>query len=54
MASTVVCDMRLVMASILWRNGAPVKPFRPSHPLQTIMAAGSDVGLLLYGVTGER
>jgi hypothetical protein len=26
MASTVVCDMRLVMATILWLNGAPVKP----------------------------
>src|SRR5580692_9241165 len=26
MASTVVCDMRLVMATSLWLNGAPVKP----------------------------
>jgi hypothetical protein len=36
MASTVVCDMRLVMATILWPNGAPVKPFRPVAPLRPI------------------
>jgi hypothetical protein len=32
MASTVVCDMRLVMATILWLNGALVNPFRRVSP----------------------
>jgi hypothetical protein len=40
MASTVVCDMRLVMATILWLNSAPVKPFRPVAPLRPIRTHG--------------
>jgi hypothetical protein len=51
MASTVVCDMRLVMAVILWLNGAPRQTISPPSSADPCVHAGRPAALARWNLS---